>query len=233
MQNIPYVDDAPTQHDEEFINELIDYYDGKVHGEVGGYMNDEIFVDLVNSLIKYQTNSALNTPDSIIFEKIAELFPDKGNSVELKEKYRLLIQPKGKLHNDCTPNIDQDSPKAQNSSNISREQIMHSFHTLFCRRCFKYDCFIHKYKQPLPTNQINSNIREDTNPCSDNCYLNLARGEESFESEQQRGIVKNKRRTYDSDISKSPKRLCCQVTPKRRINKFKIKQSKTRSNQIK
>ena len=50
LQNIPYVGDDHSQLDEEFINELIDNYDGKVHGEIGGYMNDDMFFDLVNSL---------------------------------------------------------------------------------------------------------------------------------------------------------------------------------------
>ncbi len=69
LQNIPYVGDDHTLIDQEFINELIENYDGKVHGEVGGYMNDEILVELVQVMRKYVEDES--DPESFIIEKVA------------------------------------------------------------------------------------------------------------------------------------------------------------------
>uniref|UniRef100_A0A7N6BQB1 Histone-lysine N-methyltransferase EZH2 n=1 Tax=Anabas testudineus TaxID=64144 RepID=A0A7N6BQB1_ANATE len=201
LHNIPYMGDEILDQDGTFIEELIKNYDGKVHGDREcGFINDEIFVELVNALSQYSENEDEEEeeeqdfkvdkmdmcdgkehsedprkdgkfPSDKIFEAISSMFPDKGSTEELKEKYKELTEHQlpGALPPECTPNID-----GPNARSVQREQSLHSFHTLFCRRCFKYDCFLHPFHAtPNTYKRKNLEILEDSKPCGIDCYMYL------------------------------------------------------------
>ncbi|KAK7802196.1 hypothetical protein U0070_008736 [Myodes glareolus] len=180
--NIPYMGDEVKEEDETFIEELINNYDGKVHGEeemIPGsvLISDAVFLELVDALNQYsddeeeghndtsdgkqddskedlpvtrkrkrhamegnKKNSKKQFPNDMIFSAIASMFPENGVPDDMKERYRELTEMSdpNALPPQCTPNID-----GPNAKSVQREQSLHSFHTLFCRRCFKYDCFLH------------------------------------------------------------------------------------------
>uniref|UniRef100_A0A672HAC8 Histone-lysine N-methyltransferase EZH2 n=1 Tax=Salarias fasciatus TaxID=181472 RepID=A0A672HAC8_SALFA len=199
LHNIPYMGDEVLDQDGTFIEELIKNYDGKVHGDREcGFINDEIFVELVSALSQYSDNEdeeeeedqdfkmdlepnradykfycpgRKKFPSDKIFEAISSMFPDKGSTEELKEKYKELTEQQlpGALPPECTPNID-----GPNARSVQREQSLHSFHTLFCRRCFKYDCFLHPF-HATPNTYKRKNLENlvDSKPCGLDCYMYL------------------------------------------------------------
>ncbi|KAM6168430.1 histone-lysine N-methyltransferase EZH2 isoform 10-T10 [Erethizon dorsatum] len=201
LHNIPYMGDEVLDQDGTFIEELIKNYDGKVHGDREcGFINDEIFVELVNALGQYNDDDddddgddpdegeekqkdledsrddkescpPRKFPSDKIFEAISSMFPDKGTAEELKEKYKELTEQQlpGALPPECTPNID-----GPNAKSVQREQSLHSFHTLFCRRCFKYDCFLHPFHAtPNTYKRKNTETALENKPCGPQCYQHL------------------------------------------------------------
>ncbi|XP_064598209.1 histone-lysine N-methyltransferase EZH2-like [Liolophura sinensis] len=198
LHNIPYMGDDILDKDGKFIEELLKNYEGKVHGErTMGFLDEEIFFELVTnlwaeadagvdkSLIKPSSSSASTSkdvkdggdadakrtsfPPDVIFQGITAVFPDRGKPVELKEYFRDLLEKRDPqvVPPECTPNID-----GPNAKSVPREQTMHSFHTLFCRRCYKYDCFLHPY-HPTPSmlTRKMADKKQESEPCSAECYL--------------------------------------------------------------
>ncbi|KAG8190106.1 hypothetical protein JTE90_026678 [Oedothorax gibbosus] len=228
LHNIPYMGDEVLEQDRSFIEELLKNYDGKVHGdrECGTFINDTIFVDLVQALtaqvdrkelkVSEEDKKALMKPSwsgppgpnekssgpeqpDIIFAAISAVFPDKGAPEQLKQRYRELVDKKdpSSSASECTPNMD--GPGAQS---VVREQSMHSFHTLFCRRCFKYDCFLHPF-HPSPSQFKHKvcDMKPDSSPCGNQCYLHLDLVQERLREKQREENEQNERRKMLKQMS--------------------------------
>uniref|UniRef100_A0A8C1PLR3 [histone H3]-lysine(27) N-trimethyltransferase n=1 Tax=Cyprinus carpio TaxID=7962 RepID=A0A8C1PLR3_CYPCA len=213
LHNIPYMGDEVLEQDEAFLEELIDNYDG-VHGDRGEHHNMYLFtlrealLVLTHALLYFCFKSQLQDyadfslafpslgrelsankkiPHDKIFTAIASMFPYKGTM----EEYKDLLEPSSpvKLPPLCTPNMDGPFAKS-----VQREQSLHSFHTLFCRRCFKYDCFLHPFHaSPNVYKRKNKEIRMETEPCGLDCFL-LQKGAKEFADQNMQKSQRPRRR---------------------------------------
>lgn len=241
--NIPYMGDEVKEEDETFIEELINNYDGKVHGEeemIPGsvLISDAVFLELVDALNQYsdeeeeghndtsdgkqedskedlpitrkrkrhsmegnKKSSKKQFPNDMIFSAIASMFPENGVPDDMKERYRELTEMSdpNALPPQCTPNID-----GPNAKSVQREQSLHSFHTLFCRRCFKYDCFLHPFHAtPNVYKRRNKEIKIEPEPCGTECFLLLEGAKEYAMLHNPRSKCSGRRRRRHHVVSAS------------------------------
>ncbi|OXB71279.1 UNVERIFIED_CONTAM: hypothetical protein H355_005750, partial [Colinus virginianus] len=236
--NIPYMGDEVKEEDETFIEELINNYDGKVHGEEGSVLiSDAVFLELVNALNQYSDEeeeghndsevkqedgkeelpvtrkrkriavegnkkcSKKRFPNDMIFTAISSMFPEYGFPDDMKERYRELteVSDPNVLPPQCTPNIDGPCAKS-----VQREQSLHSFHTLFCRRCFKYDCFLHPFHAtPNVYKRKNRETKIEPDPCGADCFLWLEGAKEFAALHNPRSKCSGRRRRRHHVVSAS------------------------------
>lgn len=119
-------------------------------------------------------------------ESIAQAYPEVGNYDQIKARYLSLVKQKDLLKANGQPTASLNSANLlplnlESVPNIDgpnaickpREQTMHSFRTLFCKRCLRYDCFLHGGSNPLKVNHQIYDIKPDFTPCNRNCFFNL------------------------------------------------------------
>lgn len=209
LHNIPYMGEDVIDQDGQFIEELIKNYDGKVHTSSNSetLMDDEMFMELIKSLtalestmcepdedvvVNVEDSPAEQTPEkklpticdkapgNDLFKAVADFFCDHGVTVEeLKQRYGNLKEKEStELPPECTPNID-----GTDAITTSREKTMHSFHTLFCRRCYKYDCFLHACRpRPNFAKKKTPTDSQETQPCCGDCYMHLQKSSTTNEA---------------------------------------------------
>ncbi|OTF70398.1 histone-lysine N-methyltransferase EZH2-like protein [Euroglyphus maynei] len=130
LHHIPYLGDNVNQKEDNFIEELLTNYDGKIHTEKENF-TDEILVELIDKL-----NPSV-PDDQNVFEIISNVFADKGSAENIKQRYNEYKMKKPDPM-ETPPNIDGDLNKV-----YSFDKIMHSYTNLYCRRCHTYDCTDH------------------------------------------------------------------------------------------
>uniref|UniRef100_A0A915I056 [histone H3]-lysine(27) N-trimethyltransferase n=1 Tax=Romanomermis culicivorax TaxID=13658 RepID=A0A915I056_ROMCU len=180
-----------TRKDTSFLEDLLDHYERGVHGnreDGAGFLNDQMFFDLCNRLTTYvvQTNenpdiasaSSIFPPD-IVFEAIGQVFIDKGNTHELKAKYGdILLKQDKKLNKSLhqsgstfEEHFSNPDIEGKDAVSATAEQSLHSFTSLFCRRCYKYDCYLHPYGSVNPDLYPRKNDLKVEGPCGPQCSL--------------------------------------------------------------
>ncbi|XP_070584881.1 histone-lysine N-methyltransferase EZH1 isoform X2 [Erythrolamprus reginae] len=222
--NIPYMGDEVKEEDETFIEELINNYDGKVHGEEellpgSVLISDAVFLELVDALNQYSEEEdeghdivegkqealkedlpVTRKRKRLTMETLSSMFPENGYPEDMKERYRELTEEESDMNvlpPQCTPNID--GPKAKS---VQREQALHSFHTLFCRRCFKYDCFLHPFHAtPNVYKRKNVETKIETEPCGSDCFLWLEGAKEFAMMHNPRSKYAGRRRRRNPNAS--------------------------------
>jgi len=187
---------ALKQHDTQGNGEDdADDDDGKVDDEAHQEKQQEKEDENQTIINKRRADNSF-IPSDTVFMAISSVFPDMGNPNKLCEKFIELTENKNSNMKECTPNID-----GVDSISTGFEQTMHSFNTLFCRRCFKYDCFLHKPPQLRPTTKRRGpEMKLNTEPCCPDCYL-LLEGVKQMNKEAAAGAKGDKPEKVKKNIS--------------------------------
>ena len=193
LHNIPYLGDKSLEHEGSFIEELLRNYEGKLYenwrfkqkilGDPADTIKtlvERVAADPVvcesgiDTSLTPPTDDEKDAPPLPVFRLLEAAKPLKypAKIVEIRYFSYFTNMPKKNVDPNSEPGPSLDDPSLHA---LPKQQLLHSYSTLFCRRCYKYDCFLHSWTpgpgtlpHPLPAST-------STTPCSPNCHLQVAR----------------------------------------------------------
>lgn len=151
--------DGSTRDDSE-VDELLKEYEN-FGGETFPEREDDInhLATLANSAMEHFKTDNLD----MIIQNISSCLPFAVSPNKLYEKAKT-----ASVANSKKPTSDIDSSYAQPQS---FEKTISSYQSLFCRRCFIYNCQIHGLPYELPKNENSNPLSVFNDPCGVDCYL--------------------------------------------------------------
>ena len=166
--------------------------------------NAEVLKRLVKVLWKIYSSKFEISEDpeqqnpNIIFEIIASVFPLQTSKAKLIKRFE---NSKISSQEESTPKISTIDDSS--ASPLSVDQALHSFKTLFCRRCYQYNCFLHKpeihgVSKRSPKGPA---LKPLDKPCSSYCYMNDPYAYRSDHNE----AIKSNDKTPKNKLKKSTK----------------------------
>ncbi|XP_023342365.1 histone-lysine N-methyltransferase EZH2 isoform X3 [Eurytemora carolleeae] len=191
--NIPYFGDEVIEKDTHFIESMVEeVYLVNQEEEEKFNLTDDVFMKLIaavnsyreedprpglvlhhpgsNAEMDYYSESQKNIklPGLIVFQAVELQFPELGSVQELISRFKMLREGSDREH--FAPNIDSEQ-----AGDLSAEETLHSYKSLLCRRCFLFDCPLHRDDPVLESPIQRPHTRDvplSTEPCSSRCYLN-------------------------------------------------------------
>ena len=124
------------------------------------------------------------TQKDYLFAAIASVVNEPPS--QLRRRYHKLTA--SEQGSKCIPNLDEyvcwgggysymharthAHTHSPNITPLTRVDALHSYQTLFCRRCFKYDCFSHGwYPAPPAPTPSSTQSQPQKEPCGEHCFL--------------------------------------------------------------